>query len=132
MSVSGCYLSSAVLEPDNMNPENSAIKQSLPALKKFLLDCPKEAADAFFSKELIPEELKNKVYGDSGNVGDLIRCLSGKIENDPSIFVKVLEVLVGMAGSEPVSIMKEKYGMHKSRDKSVGSSGVKGDNCHLL
>ena len=96
-----------------MNPEYRTMNQSLPTLKKFLKDCPKEAADAFFAEELIPEELWKKVYHNYESVGELIQCLSGKVENYPGIFVKVLEVLVRMTGSETtVRTIKAKYGMH--------------------
>ena len=94
-----------------MNPEFKTMNRSLLDLKKFLQDCPKEAADAFFAKELIPEELKKNVYKDSEYVDNLIQCLSHLMFNRPHIFVTVLEVLVGMTGSETaVQIIKENYG----------------------
>ena len=66
-----------------MDPEYEAIRQSLPTLKDFLIHCPHAAADEFFAKDLIPEELKRKVYSDPEKVGELI--LGSICKNGPTI-----------------------------------------------
>ena len=94
-----------------MDPEYEAIRQSLPTLKDFLIHCPHAAADEFYAKDLIPEELKRKVYNDPEKVGELIQCLSSRIKSCPGIFVDVLKVLLEMRGSDvAVQFIKEKYG----------------------
>ena len=93
--------------------EKKALTKSSYVLTEFLADCAPQASQLFFSNELIPRDLRNKVTAQypHGGVGDMVDCLSNKVELDPSLYAVIVKLLQKINGSDlVVKTMKDKYG----------------------